>query len=262
MGLRVTITIDGAKRIEQGLWKATLKPEEAATLGECDSKSGPFSVLLLESTFDYDLQTQSLTFDPNASRLLNIGSTDQVILISGGAVRAVKTATAAPAPARPAKPGETRSAKPVEQRPAKPGEPRPKPPPPKAPAKAGKGPELELSHALSTGDKLFLSELPAEMRSLGELLLSGVRKEFPGELSYEPRAAKFDETPEIFWTAKIQPKEMNLRITVRGTPESFRSAAGLELKLDKFGYSFFVLSQHEQVASALSLIRQARINMK
>ena len=254
MGLRVTITIDGAKRIEQGLWKATLKPEEAATLGECDSKSGPFSVLLLESTFDYDLQTQSLTFDPNASRLLNIGSTDQVILISGGAVRAVKTATAAPAPARPAKPGEPRS--------AKPGESRPKPPPPKAPAKAGKAPEIELSHALSTGDKLFLSELPAEMRSLGELLLSGVRKEFPGELSYEPRAAKFDETPEIFWTAKIQPKDMSLRITVRGTPESFQSAAGLDLQLDKFGYSFFVLSQHEQVESALSLIRQARINMK
>ena len=70
MGLKVTITIDGAKRIEQGLWKATLKPEEAATLGDCKSRSGPFSVLMLESACDYDLQTQSLTFDPNASRLL------------------------------------------------------------------------------------------------------------------------------------------------------------------------------------------------
>jgi len=245
MGLKVTITIDGAKRIEQGLWKATLKPEEAATLGECNSTSGPFSVLLLESTFDYDLQTQSLTFDPNASRLLNIGSTDQVILLSGETVRAVKTAAAAPAAARKGKSREF----------------RPKAPLAAAPAKAENTSEIELSNALSTGDKLFLSELPAEMRSLGEQLLSEVRKEFPGELCYEPRAAKFDETPEIFWTVKIQPQDKSLRITVRGTPESFKQTAGIRVELDKFGYSFFTLSQPEQVQGALSLIRQGRINM-
>lgn len=250
MGLKVTITIDGAKRIEQGLWKATLKPEEAATLGECQSSSGPFSVLLIESTFDYDLQTQSLTFDPNASRLLNIGSTDQVILLSGESVRAVKTAPTAPAP----------------QRREKTRQPRPQAPPkttPKAsaPAKVQKPSEIELANALSTGDKLFLSELPVEMRSLGEQLLSGVRKEFPGELNYEPRAAKFDETPEIFWTVKIQPQDKNLRITVRGTPESFKPVSGLNVQLDKFGYSYFILSELDQVPDALSLIRQARINM-
>ena len=245
MGLKVTITIDGAKRIEQGLWKATLKPEEAATLGDCKSRSGPFSVLMLESACDYDLQTQSLTFDPNASRLLNIGSTDQVILISGEPVRGVKKAPSAPAPSQPAKARE----------------PRVKTPPVSAPAKNQNAPEIELSNALSTGDKLFLSELPTEMRSLGELLLSGVRKEFPGELSYEPRAAKFDETPEIFWTVKIQPQEKNLRITVRGTPESFTATSDIDVKLDKFGYSFFILSDSEQVQDALAVIRQARINM-
>ena len=246
MGLKVTITIDGAKRIEQGLWKATLKPEEAATLGECNSSSGPFSVLLLESTFDYDIQTQSLTFDPNASRLLNIGSTDQVILLSGETVRAVRTAAAA-APERKEKVREA----------------RPKSPPPKArrSRKIDSASEIELSNALSTGDKLFLSELPAEMRSMGEQLLSGVRKEFPGELAYEPRAAKFDETPEIFWTVKIQPQDKSLRITIRGAPESFKAASGITVQLDKFGYSFFVLSELELVQDALSLIRQARINM-
>ena len=246
MGLKVTITIDGAKRIEQGLWKATLKPEEAATLGECDSSSGPFSVLLLESTFDYDLQTQSLTFDPNASRLLNIGSTDQVILLSGENVRAVRTAAAA-APERKEKVREA----------------RPKASPPKArkTTKVANAPEIELSNALSTGDKLFLSELPSEMRVMGEQLLSGVRKEFPGELAYEPRAAKFDETPEIFWTVKIQPQDKSLRITVRGAPESFKPVSGIDVQLDKFGYSFFVLSQPELVQGALTLIRQARVNM-
>ena len=65
MGLKVTITIDGAKQIDRGIWKATLKPAEAATLGDCESKSGPFSVLLLESTVDYNSQSQSITFDPD-----------------------------------------------------------------------------------------------------------------------------------------------------------------------------------------------------
>ena len=245
MGLKVTITIDGAKRIEQGVWKAKLKPAEAATLGECDSKSGPFSVLLLESSFEYNLQTKSLTFDPNASRLLNIGSTDQVILLSGEAVRAVKTAPGAAAPARAEKSKKPRS----------------KPAPSAKPPKKQPAPEIELSQTLSTGDKLFLTELPDELRSMGEMLLAGVRKEFPGELSYEPRSAKFDETPEIFWTVKINPQEKNLRVTVRGTPDSFKSVEEIDLKLDKFGYSFFILGDIEQVEDALSLIRQARINM-
>ena len=127
--------------------------------------------------------------------------------------------------------------------------------------KTKSAPEIELSNALSTGDKLFLSELPAEMRTLGEMLLSGVRKEFPGELSYEPRAAKFDETPEIFWTVKIQPQDKTLRITVRGAPETFPSTTDINVQLDKFGYSYFILGEPEQVDDALSVIRQGRINM-
>lgn len=247
MGLKVTITIDGAKPIEPGLWKATLKPEEAATLGDCNSKSGAFSVLLLESAVDYNPQTKSLTFDPNASRLLNIGSTDQVILLSGETMKTGRAAVTAPA----ARHGRA----------DKPRDSRAKPQLSEGPAKAANVSEIELSNALSTGDKLFLSELPADMRPLGETLLSVVRKEFPGELNYEPRAAKFDETPEIFWTVKIQSQEKNLRITVRGTPETFKPVAGIDLQLDKFGYSFFILSQVEQVAGALNLIRQGRVNM-
>ena len=103
-------------------------------------------------------------------------------------------------------------------RPAPQPSPAPTPAPVETRAKAQQNPEFELSQALATGDKLFLSELPSELRPLGEMLLSEVRSQFPGELTYEPRFAKFDETPEIFWTVKIMAAEKALNITVRGNP--------------------------------------------
>ena len=112
-----------------------------------------------------------------------------------------------------------------------------------------------------TGDKLFLSELPLDLRDLGENLLSGVRNQFPGELSYEPRSAKFDETPEIFWTVKIQPKVKSLRVTVRGRPNNFKKSTGISLSNDRFGYSAFVLKHKSQIRGAIDTIIQAHANM-
>jgi hypothetical protein len=115
---------------------------------------------------------------------------------------------------------------------------------------------------LATGDKLFLSELPADMRGLGETLLTEIRGIIPGELTFEPRSAKFDETPEIFWTIKILPSKKALRLTVRGTPETFEHTSGIELKLDKFGYSAFHITRVAQVPGAITLLKQARKNME
>ena len=118
-------------------------------------------------------------------------------------------------------------------------------------------PDYELSQALATGDKLFLSELPPELRSLGEQLLSEIREHFQGELTYEPRFAKFDETPEIFWTVKILVPESALRITVRGTPDDFKDIKGLDVALDKFGYSKFNLDSKNNIPVAIECIRRA-----
>ena len=250
MGLKATI--DKARFIEEGIWKAQLEPEEAASLGECSSRQGPFSIILLESTLDYNQNSQTLTFDPSTTKVLNIGSSDQVIIICLTA----PPKKAAPQPQKaPLKPPVAPPPKP-----AKPPEPVKKaaaPPKPKPPKLA----EYELSQPLATGDKLFLSELPPEMRELGEKLLSTVRSKFPGELSYEPRFAKFDETPEIFWTVKIQPYDKSLRITVRGTPDSFPEIQGVDLKVDKFGYSAFVITSKGQIPSALDAITQGHRNM-
>ncbi|MGA8242079.1 MAG: hypothetical protein WB818_16015 [Desulfobacterales bacterium] len=246
MGLKLTITIDGAKHLDMGVWMAKLEPDEVATLGKCENRSGPFSVLLLDSEVDYDEKTQTLTFNPNATCLLNIGGTEQILVLSSKDKKPVsKPAVAPSAPAKAPTSSEPSGEKASTEE------------PPEEMAV-----DTELSKRLATGDKLFLSELPADMRGLGETLLSEIRRVIPGELNFEPRSAKFDETPEIFWTIKILPSKKALRLTVRGTPETFEQTSGIDLKLDKFGYSAFHITRVAQVPGAIALLKQARKNME
>jgi hypothetical protein len=246
MGLKLKMTIDSAKHVDTGIWRATLEPEETTTLGECESRSGPFSVLFIDSEVDFNQTSQTITFDPNSVTLLNIGSTDQVIILN--ADRTDPVATVEPDSSTQSDSADT----PVEELQD----------PPVDDKKEEKNADFELSQTLATGDKLFLSELPVEIRDLGETLLSEIRNLFPGELNYEPRSAKFDETPEIFWTIRILPQDNALRLTVRGTPEDFESASGIDIQLDKFGYSAFEVNSHSQITSAISILKQAHLNME
>jgi len=248
MGLKLTITIDGAKHLGMGVWMAKLEPDEVATLGKCENRSGPFSVLLLDSEVDYDEKTQTLTFNPNATCLLNIGGTEQILVLSSKDKKPVSKPAAALSAS--VKAPTSKSSEPSGEKAST------EEPPDSMTA------DTELSRRLATGDKLFLSELPADMRGLGETLLSEIRGIIPGELNFEPRSAKFDETPEIFWTIKILPSKKALRLTVRGTPETFEQTSGIDLKLDKFGYSAFHITRVAQVPGAITLLKQARKNME
>ena len=245
MGLKLKMTIDGAKHVDTGIWRATLEPEEATTLGNCESRSGPFSVLFIESEVDFNQVSQTITFDPKSVKLLNIGSTDQIIILNGNGdpPEIVDSDT----------PEETESINTTEEDTSI---------PPKDDDQEEKNAEFELSQTLATGDKLFLSELPVDVRELGETLLSEIRSLFPGELNYEPRSAKFDETPEIFWTIKILPQDNALRLTVRGTPEDFEPASGIDIELDKFGYSAFRVENLSQITGTISILKQAHQNME
>jgi len=248
MGLKLTMTIDGAKHLDMGVWMAKLEPDEVATLGKCEKRFGPFSVLLLDSEVDYDEKTQTLTFNPNATSLLNIGGTSQILVLSSKDKKPVSKSVAATS--TPDTPPNSTSSEPFGEKASTEEEPEE--------ITAG----TELSRQLATGDKLFLSELPADMRGLGETLLSEIRMIMPGELNFEPRSAKFDETPEIFWTVKILTTKKALRLTVRGTPETFEQTSGIDLKLDKFGYSAFHITRVAQVPGAITLLKQARKNME
>jgi len=236
MGLKVTI--EEAVRIGDGIWEAALDPDETSAFGDCKSKIGPFSILLLESEIHFDEKTKRITFEPKSTRLINIGSTNKIFLLSdspSGQKGFVTTAAKS-------------EKKPVMARRISKKEP------------LAKSPQYKPSPVVPPGDKLFLIELPSDIRSFGEVLLSTVRRHFKGELHYEPRTGKFDETPDIFWTVKIKPHSRSLKITVRGTPDIFKIPSAINLLRDKYGYSAFEISKKEQIAGAISLIKQAAKN--
>jgi len=236
MGLKVTI--EGARHIGDGVWKAVLDPDETTAFGNCKSKIGPFSILLLESGVHFDEKTKRITFDPKSTQLINIGSTNNIFLLSDSPSKQKPSVTTAPKPEK----RTVKARRIVEKKPPK------------------KDTKYEISQVVPPGDKLFLIELPPDIRSFGEVLLSSIRRHFKGELHYEPRTGKFDETPDIFWTVKIQPHNRSLKITVRGMPDAFKIPPAINLLRDKFGYSAFEISKREQIDGAVSLIKQASNN--
>ena len=111
--------------------------------------------------------------------------------------------------------------------------------------------------APSTGDQLFVGNLPSGLRDLGRLLLRTVRTEINGELKYHPLSKKFVETPDNFWTVRIQPRDLSFRITVRGRPENFVPNIELALENGMMGYSNFKISSKDQLPAFMSVLRQA-----
>jgi hypothetical protein len=108
------------------------------------------------------------------------------------------------------------------------------------------------------GDDRFLATLPDELSGIGRTLLEGVRAESPGSLTYKEKSGKFVETPDNFWTVKIQPRDGSLRITLRGVPERHTATGSLQLVPDMGTYSSFKLSRAEDVEIATRTILAAR----
>ena len=110
----------------------------------------------------------------------------------------------------------------------------------------------------SAGDRRFISALPEALRTTGEKLVREVRRVYPGSLVYHEESQKYVESPDNFWTVKIQPRARDLAITVRGNPADFEMSHGLDLKPDRPGYSRFKVSRPEHVETALRILAQAQ----
>jgi hypothetical protein len=107
------------------------------------------------------------------------------------------------------------------------------------------------------GDRVFLAELTEGTRALGERFLSEARKLIPGELNRTP-SGKFVETPDNFWTVRIQPRDKSLRFTVRGKITDFRVPKSIQLSHDRgIYYSAFKIGRIEQVEDAIEILLQA-----
>jgi len=110
------------------------------------------------------------------------------------------------------------------------------------------------------GDREFLklaSELPADMEEAARALLDEVRSRWPGDLK-RGLQRNFSNTPDNFWYVIVQPRAAELSITVRGEPSHFGSASGLELKVDRPGYSRFKVRGMSDVPAALKIIGASR----
>ena len=159
-----------------------------------------------------------LEFEPSAARLLNVGSTSETVVISSIIRKSFNG---------------SENSKAIGERP----------------------------ETYGTGDKLFLRDLEPrcpDMLPVGEKLLSDIRREFAGDLKFHERSGRFVESPDSFWTVKIQPRDRSLRITVRGTAEKFVGVQGsMLLQPDRPGYSTFKVINIGDVPAAVSVIRQA-----
>ncbi len=116
----------------------------------------------------------------------------------------------------------------------------------------------EGREVVSSGDRQFLDsleQLPGPVREAGEGLLREVRAHFRGELK-RVTAARFQETPDNFWFATVQPRAESILITVRGLPERFGSSS-LKILEDRRPYSRFKIQSMKDVPEAVRIIRGA-----
>jgi hypothetical protein len=208
----LSVSIQGAKCLDPGLWKARLAQSELQFLGSADSRVGPLSVLLIFKCDSFDQATGTLSFNPSSARLLNLGTSEEAIIVESTANGSSGWAKTAIRPARQA----------------------------------------------TIGDSRFLTDLPQKMLNFGTLLLQAVRTQYPGALKFYERSGKYVETPDNFWTVRIQTRDESFRITVRGKPESFSGLCSLTLKADMAGYSSFKVSSPEQIEEFMSVLRQVR----
>jgi hypothetical protein len=104
------------------------------------------------------------------------------------------------------------------------------------------------------GDGEFLKALPRELLSVGRALIDSVRQQFRGELIFVENSGRYVESPDNFWTVKIQPRDKSLRITVRGRPQQLPVSHALSVADDRPGYSTFKVSTLTAVPDAVRII--------
>jgi hypothetical protein len=206
------ISIGSVKQLSAGLWKAAMSPAHARMLAANPNSVGSVSVLMLTAEPIFDARAKTLSFTPESAHVLNIGSTDDAVVVLGSSLQTSAGLESVHAAARP---------------------------------------------ALASGDSAFLQQLSPALRELGTAFLQSVRKHFPGSLAFHPRSQKFVESPDNFWTVRIQPRDRSLRITVRGRPEMFSTTTDVELKADMGSYSNFKIAAMNQIPAAIRIIREA-----
>lgn len=234
--MSIRVTIDRVSRVAPGVWEGLIPPQDVQSLGSAGVSYGSTSVLLMLDSPRYSPNPGSLTFRMASIRVLNRGTSERAIFIDSASELIPSdrpTRTIGPI----VDPYFDRAAPRVDD-------------------------DQEGSHGSdrqpqpSVGDYEFLRNLPEELKEVGEALLLGVRAWHRGSLVYHPKSQKYVESPDNFWTVRIQPRNLDLRITVFGKPEDHTHSA-LVLKQDLASYSSLLLKGLDDVEDAIAVIRDA-----
>lgn len=84
--MALSIAIEGVRQLEPGVWRAVLNPDELRVLGNCGSKLGDISVLLVE-TPTFEAERERLSVDRRCSFPINVGQTGETIIVETRQVR-------------------------------------------------------------------------------------------------------------------------------------------------------------------------------
>lgn len=101
-----------------------------------------------------------------------------------------------------------------------------------------------------------------QLKGLAIELLTRVRKEFRGQLQYHPQSERWVESPDNFWTLRVQSEDRTLRITIRANSQRLAIPSDIRLTADRPSYVTFKIQRLSQVSSAFLLIQQSAHNRR
>jgi hypothetical protein len=119
----------------------------------------------------------------------------------------------------------------------------------------------DLGPLVQNDDERFVKELqqlPSPIAKCGRDLLSRIREEFEGYFRIS-KSGKYVNRPNNFWTAKVQPRDGSLAITVRGNPGDFERMDELDIRPDRRGYSRFKVQRPDQMEHAWRTLRKSAL---
>jgi hypothetical protein len=215
MALRLAVA--GVKVIGHGVWVAELTPAEVRRFGDGKSSVGAKSVLGVTQP-DFSREALTLSLDPDHASVLNIGTTNEALIIDLGI---------------------------IDERQAHSGE-----------GITAGGDRWREANPTGKGDQAFLAEcrrhLDERLVGLAERLLSAVRERYPGNL-HEGLARKWVHQPGNFVALTIQNRDQSFAVHVKGRPMDF-SAPFLDIKADRGSYSRFKLKHENQLKDTIRVV--------
>jgi hypothetical protein len=79
----VSLAIPNAKALDTGVWNAKLNPLDLCiSLAAVPKHVGPISVVLVSKAASFDCATNTLSIDLVSTRILNLGCTDDALIIA------------------------------------------------------------------------------------------------------------------------------------------------------------------------------------